>query len=115
MKILLTLLLVLLFTTSYSKPITLLTLRYKGELLAIDKEGYDTHRSITFNKSEIPVDVLIDAISKHIFSLDGDKVIYYLGPTSSEIAVKYSKPGSLYFFPFLPTDFVLTREIYNLK
>ena len=81
MKKLLTILLVLSFTASYSKPLEFITLRYKGKVLdSYRRTGENNFLLLTpkfkFNKSEIPPTDLLDAIS-YGFTLHDSEVEYW--------------------------------------
>ena len=81
MKKLLTILLVLSFTSSYSKPLEFITLRYKGKVLDSYRRTFEDkflNRSpkFHFDKSEIPLTDLLDAIS-YGFTLHDSEVEYW--------------------------------------
>jgi hypothetical protein len=108
MKKLLTILLVLSFTASYSKPLEFITLRYKGKVLdsyRVTDEFKSKLRSprFKFNKLEIPTTDLLDAIS-YGFTLHDSEVEYWLYYRRDENYYKIRKLG-----------FEVIEEIHDIK
>lgn len=108
MKKLLTILLVLSFTVSYSKPLEFITLRYKGKVLDIHRmtDGFKSELhmpTFKFNKSEISPTDLLDAIS-YGFTLRDSEVEYWPYRRNRDKENKIRKLG-----------FEVIEEIHDIK
>ena len=101
MKKILTIGFILISLISYSKPIPVYVLRYKGQVLdvrtIIDRFGYIEFK---FNKKEMSDSDLINCLSTTGFNIYGNEITYYY---ASDIGRQ------------LPKNITLTKEIYNFK
>jgi hypothetical protein len=101
MKKLLTIGFILICLVSYSKPIPVYVLRYKGQVLDIKRtERLSGYITFEFNKDEMSQNDLLNFISKGIINLDDDDVTFY-----------YSKS----YDDKLPSYLTVTKETFDFK